>query len=307
MRFFRLLFFFCVPLSVFSQNNYFNFGRFFFSLSPTIFEDGSVTHFDLGYRYTDKYAGEIKLRFSNTSTNEQFAETVPDSLNAIKEKGIEISLIPVEYFFVNEKDKVFQAGIGIYYNYTALTEKGYFNMPALESLGKEKVNSFSNDFSMHALGPVVETGFRLTVNALDISANAGIVPVFYLFTKQKMGIIPLLEPNYADFSQNTWGSPCFYADAGIILFKYISIAGLFDISRLHYQVIDFDDTLKWYNPERTVVSQSLKLEASLLIPLHESVYTQIGYGHTFDSFQLDSASPVKSNKPYLVLATRVKK
>jgi hypothetical protein len=155
------------------------------------------------------------------------------------------------------------------------------------------------------LGPNIEIGFTYRANWLNLSAHGGIVPIFYLNAHQKMGIIPLLEPNYADYSQSTWGSPYFYADLSFILFKYISLAFLYDSSRLNYKVIDFDNSLNWYNPERTVVSQSLKLEASLLIPLQGSLYTQIGYGHTFDFIQLDSASPIQSSKQYLILSVKM--
>jgi hypothetical protein len=122
-----------------------------------------------------------------------------------------------------------------------------------------------------------------------------------------MGIVPLMEPDYADYLQNTFGGPYIYADAGFVLFKYISLALLYDFSRLDYQVIDFDDNLNWHHPGRTVITQSLRAEISLLIPLQGSVYTQIGYGYIFDSLQLDSASPVRTNRHYLIFSIKAVK
>jgi hypothetical protein len=294
-----------MPAALSSQNRYFDISRFSFFLTPKVLRDGSIIELGFGYEYTERTAGELRLRFSSEAKNEQFSEAVPDSLNVIDEKSFEISLMPYEYYFVKTPRTKFQAGLGIYYRYEALDEKGYFNMPALEALGKEKVNSFSNDFSMHTLGPGIEAGFVHRADRLDLSVRGGVVPFYLLKTRQKMGIVPLMEPNYADFSRDTWGSPYFYADVGFTLFRYVSLALLYDFSRLQYDVIDFDDNLNWYNPGRTVITQSLKTEASLLIPLQGSVYTQIGGGYTLDSVQLDSASAIRRNRPYLIFSTKM--
>ncbi|MDR1251360.1 MAG: hypothetical protein LBK62_04245 [Treponema sp.] len=294
-----------LPVTAFAQSQYVDIGRFFFSLSPKVLEDGSITDMSLGYSYTEKYAGELRFRFSNETKNEQFDETIPDSLNAIEERDLEVFFLPIEYFPVRNASMKFQAGAGVYYVCNKLTEKGFFNMPILESQGKERVNSFSNDFSMHVVGPDVEMGFMYQTGRINVTVHGGIVPIFLLHARQKMSIVPLLDPNHAEYSQNTWGSPYFYVDAGVIIFKYVSLALLYDFSRLNYAVIDFDDDLKWYHPGREVVSQSLKMEASILIPLQGSVYTQIGYGHTLDFMRFDSASPIQSNKPYLIFSAKV--
>jgi hypothetical protein len=295
----------CMPAALSAQNRYFDIGRFSFFLTPKVLEDGSIVEVGFGYGYTEQAAGELRLRFSSEVKNEQFSGTVPDSLNVIDEKIFEISLMPYEHYFIKTPRTRFHAGLGIYYRYEALDEKGYFNMPALEALGKEKVNSFSNDFSLHMLGPGIEAGFVHRADRFDLSLRGGAVPIFYLKTHQKMGIAPLMEPNYADFSRDTWGSPYLYADMGLTLFRYVSLALLYDFSRLKYDVIDFDDNLNWYNPGRTVAAQSLKAELSLLIPLQGSVYTQIGGGYTFDSVQLDSAPPIRRNRPYLIFSTKM--
>jgi hypothetical protein len=256
----------------------------------------------LGYAYTGRLSGELRFRFSGESKNERFDEAVPDSLNAMSKNAFAVFLMPLEYFFVKKPDTRFHAGAGAYYQHETLSEKGYFNMPALEARGKEKINSFSNDFSTHALGPNIEAGLAHKTAWLGVSVRGGVVPVFWLHTDRTMRIAPLMEPNYADYSKNTWGSPYAYGDLTMLFFKFISLALLYDFSRLKYQVIDFDNDLQWYNPERTVVSQSVKLEASLLIPLPSSVYTQIGYGHAFDAVRLDSGDPVRRGKHYLIFA-----
>jgi hypothetical protein len=281
-----------------------NFEKFSFSLTPRILKDGTITDFTFGYEYTKNYAGELRLRFSKEDKNEQFAN-LEDSLNAISGRNFEAYLLPVEYSFYQQNQMKLRVGGGVYYNYHTLREKGYFNIPALALLGKEKVNSFSNNLSMHTIGPDFDIGFSSRSDAFSIFAYGGIVPVFYLSSHQKMGIVPLLVPNYADFKQHTYGSPYVYADVNFILFKYISLSFLYDFSRLDYKVIDFDDTLNWYKPDRTVVSHSLKIEASLLIPLEGNTYTQIGYGHTFDSVQLDSDSPVRNSRDYIIFSVKM--
>jgi hypothetical protein len=295
-----------VPAGAFPQNQHFDFGRFSLFSSSKILKDGFDTDLGLGYAYTGHFSGELRLRFSGESKIEKFDENVSDSLNAMSKNAFTLFLMPLEYFFVKNTNARFHAGLGAYYQYETLSEKGYFNMPALEALGKEKVNSFSNDFSTHTLGPNIEAGFAYKTAWLDVSVRAGVVPVFWLYTNQQMRIDPLMEPNYADYSKNTWGSPFVYGDLNVIFFDFISLALLYDFSRLKYNVIDFDSNLQWYNPERTVISQSLKLEASLLILLPSSVYTQIGYGHAFDTVQLDSGEPVGNGKHYFIFTVNKK-
>jgi hypothetical protein len=291
-----------IPISLFSQNIYFD--RFSFLLSPKILKDGSITEFSVGYKYTELFSGKLLMRFSKETKNESFDETVEDSLNAINDNVFEAFLTPIEYFFIRNTVSELWVGAGIYYNYQSKYEFGYFNIPELELLGKEKVNSFSNDFSMHILGPDIKIGFNYRKNWFNLSAYGGIVPIFYLSSRQKMTIVPLLEPDYANFSQQTNGSPYVYADMGLIFFKYVSLNILYDFSRLNYKVIDFDNDFKWYNPDRTVISQSLKFEASFLVPMGGSIYTRIGYGHTFDSLRPDSSPPVVSSRQYIIFSSQ---
>ena len=265
---FFLFFIVFKPTSTYSQNWSSDFGNMFLSVSPRILENGSITDISLGYHYTEKYFGELHFRFFNQDKNEEFdIEGVKDSLNLHSEKNIDVFLLPLERFFLKTQTTRLKVGIGIYYNYNTLIEKGYFNMPLLETLGKERVNSYTNDFSMHTLGLLFDAGFANYTKYLEISGNAGIVPFFYFFSKQKMGMIPLLDPYFAEYSQNNFGSPYIYTDLNIVLLKYFSINFFYEFSRLEYKVIDFDDDLKWYNPSQIVYSNTFKCETSLLIPI----------------------------------------
>jgi hypothetical protein len=119
-----------------------------------------------------------------------------------------------------------------------------------------------------------------------------------------MSIIPLLSPHYADYSQTTTGSPYFYVNLDCILLKYLNVVFLYDFTKLQYQVIDFDDDLAWHNPEREMLTQSFRIEASALLPLGKDTSFQIGGGFTFDSVTLDEAAPVKSNRQYVILTVK---
>jgi len=303
--FLGLLAIFC-PISAYSQNVEFDFGNIFFSVSPRILEHGSITDVNLGYRYTEKFSGKLHFRFSNEDKNEEFnIGGVEDSLNALSEKSYEFFLLPFEVIFLKNTIANLQAGAGIYYNYNKLSEKGYFNMPTLENLGKERVNSYTNEFSMHTLGPVLEAGFSGKAEYFGISGNVGIVPFFYFHTDQKMGMIPLLDPHYADNSQDNVGSPYFYTDITIIIYKYFSFDFLYDFTRLEYQTIDFDDNLNWYNPVQTAYTNSFKCEAALLLPVMSAVQAKIGVGYSWKSIQLDTASPIWNRQLYFVFDAKV--
>ena len=294
------------PFSAASQTIGFDMGNIFFSVSPRILQHGSITDVGGGYRYTEHYSSRLHFRFSNEDKNEGFdIDGISDSLNAISEKNFEVFLFPVEWVLVKSPKVEFKTGAGIYYNYNTLTEKGYFNMPSLENLGKERVNSYKNDFSMHTFGLDFEINGMSRIDNFELSGSAGIVPIFYFLSKQKMGMVPLLDPHYAEYSQHKFGSPYVYADINVILFKYFSLDCLYDFSRLEYQVIDFDDNLNWYHPSRMVFSNAIKLEVSLLVPIMNAVKAKIGFGYSWSSIQLDTADPIWNRQYYVVFDTKV--
>lgn len=318
LHFLGFLVIFC-PIAAYSQNmdsaaELFDFGKMFFSVSPRILENGSITDINLGYRYTENLSGKLHFRFSSEDKNEEFdIEGVQDSLNAFSEKNYEFFLLPFEVSFLRNKTintsknatADLKAGAGIYYNYNRLNEKGFFNMPSLEILDRERVNSYTNEFSMHTLGPVVEAGFAVRMKYFRISGNMGIVPIYYFHSKQKMGMVPLLDPHHADYSQNNFGSPYLYADINMVLFKYLGLDFLYDFSRLKYQVIDFDDNLNWYNPVQTVYANSLKCEASFLLPIMNTVQSKVGVGYAWNFIRLDTTVPISNGQLYFVFDTKV--
>ncbi|MDR2418975.1 MAG: hypothetical protein LBD79_07965 [Treponema sp.] len=289
------------PLCAYTQNTL-SIDNFSFSLSPKILEDGSIIDIGVGLDYTDRLRGELRVRNTMSSKNEEIAG-VADSLNAVNEHIFEAFFLPLEYSFVKSSGARLWAGAGVYYEYDKLTEKGFFNMPELEDLGRERVNAYNNDFAMHIIGPLIDAGVDFNTNWLNTTLSAGIVPVFFLTAVQEMRIVPLLEPHHANYTQHTWGSPYFYARLDSTFFKYVNLVLLYDAAQLRYQYIDFDDNLHWITPESAVFTQSLKIEASLLLPL-DGMSFQVGYGYTFDSMRVDSAPPIDGNRQYIILSVR---
>jgi hypothetical protein len=294
-----------MPCLAFPQDKEINLGKFSFFLSPKILADGSITDVGAGLIYKDSWGGDLRFRYTNIEKNEEIPGT-EDSLNAINEKFFEVFLLPAKYRLIDQSDFRFWAGAGLYYEYNKLTEKGFFNMPVLETLNPplERVNSYKNDFSMHLFGPLLETGIYYFSDKFNISFSGGLVPIFILAAAQKMSIVPLLDPDVADYSQNTWGSPHFFLNLESTIFKYVNIMLLYDAAWLKYQFIDFDENMKWIHPERAAVTHSFKIETSFLYPFGNDMNFQIGYGYMLDFLSLDSAPAVSENKHYLILSTK---
>ena len=212
-------------------------------------------------QYAQNFSGSLRFRSTTSAKNEELLG-VADSLNAVSENILEIFLLPVEYSLFNTPEIGLRLGGGLYYEYDELHEKGFFNMPELEP-EFERVNSYTNDFSMSVFGPLLDASFNYYSPWFSVTLSAGLVPVFVLGAKQKMGIVPLLDPHYAEHSQTNAGSPYFYLSLDFPLFKYVSLALLYDVASLQYEVIDFDDNLAWFNHEQKAVSQSKQSWTSL--------------------------------------------
>jgi hypothetical protein len=160
---------------------------------------------------------------------------------------------------------------------------------------------------MHLVGTNASLGMSVQSKWFSMTINGGVAPYFYLNASQKTSITPLLDPGCATNAQETAGSPYLYADLAVTLFKYLTLALLYDYTKLDYKIIDFDDEsneFKWLTPKRKVVSHSLKVEACALLPLGGDVYTQIDYGYTFDYTQTDSAEPLETNRQYVILTLK---
>ncbi|MDR0302798.1 MAG: hypothetical protein LBI04_10875 [Treponema sp.] len=282
-------------------------------------DDGSIQDGGLGWNYAGAFSANLRVKFTSIEKNEEFA-SVADSLNAVKQKIYEVYFLPLEFAPVKTASAKLWFGIGGYYYNETLSEKGFFNMPELELLSMERVNSYTNEFSMQTLGPLVDAGFTFRGSEwFKASLSAGAVPVFLTWAEQSVSIVPLLDPDHADYSQSHWGSPYLYGDlSGIISiprFKQplepsgwkLWFSFLFDYSSLQYEVLDFkyeSSKFNWYTPERTVVSRSFKIEGALLIPI-SGMHLQIGGGRIFDSMTVDTGSAIKHEKNYLNISGKI--
>ena len=299
---FFLLFF---PVFIYSQDDPFNSDRFNIFLSPRLLEDGYII--DLGFEilYNNRFSGGFRFRNTFISKTEEL-QNVEDSLNAINESNREFFLFPIKYYFFNKPQVKMQAGIGINYQHSNLKEKGYFNMPVLEQLNppKERVNSYTNDFSLHLIGPLVDFNIMYNSNLINITLSSGIVPVFFLTSSQTMSMIPLLEPHHISNKQNTWGGPYMYISLDSILFKYLNIIFIYDFFLVDYKEIDFDDNLNWITPEKIINTHSFKIETSILIPISDEMRFQIGYGFALNTRSVNNNPSVTENKHSFILTIR---
>jgi hypothetical protein len=156
---------------------------------------------------------------------------------------------------------------------------------------------------MHLLGPLIEGGLRFQTRIADIKLDAGIVPVFYLRRDQSMRIKPFMGSGYFDYSQDTSGSPYFYGKLGGTFFSFVSLSLLYEYARINYDVITYDANKKWGTVEQQVISHSFKVEASVLLRLGGGFAMRAGYGHSFDTLELDSFDPIQDDKHYFIIGS----
>jgi len=291
------------PLFVHAQNTSLDFGKFSFSLTPRILQDGSITDLSLGMNYSDSLGGEIQFGNTQIARNEEIPGA-DDSLNAVKETIYEISFLPVQYRFLQKPNFKLMIGAGLYYEYDKLEEKGFFTLNFLEDLGLERVNSYKNDFTTHLVGPLLDGRVLFNSEWFNICFTAGIVPVFYASFDQKLSMEPFLYPSSTDLSENNWGSPYFYLSLDSIILKYVNAAFSYNYAKLTKQVIDYDDNLDWIYPEQSVVIQTIMVEISALLPVGNGISFQAGYGYMHDFISVDSAKTVEEGKHYLILSTK---
>jgi hypothetical protein len=262
-------------------------------------EDGYQIDFSLGYWYTRSSEGEIRIRYAKESYNEDMYN-LEESLIANDEHTFEIFLLPFRYRFFDNSTLGFNAAAGLYYDYNALDQHGYFNRPDLG----QNLNIYRNDFSMHLLGPLAEAGLRFQTRPVDIRLKAGMAPVFYLRRDQSVQMKPYMADKF-DHSQDTSGSPYFYGELSGIFFRFLSLSLLYEFARIRYDVIGIDGAAKkWTTPEDELVTHSLKAEAALLLPLGGGLYFQAGYGHSFDAIILNASTPVEEHANYFIVGTK---
>jgi WD40 repeat protein len=278
------------------------FGNMSLSLNTNVLEDGSETNFSLGYLYKPATEGALRLRYTKTSYNDDWndAEGYEESLMANNEIIFETFLLPYRRYFFAGSLLSLNAAAGVYYEYNKLDVEGYFN----HSNASVGLNMYRNDFSMHILGPLVEAGLRFRTRPVEIELNAGIVPIFYLRRDQSIQIRPFMGPDFFDHSQNTSGSPYFYGELNGLFFKVLSLGVTYEYSRINYDIISIYEQGKWSTPTEELASRSFKLEASILLPLSGGMSLQLGYGHSFNTIELDSGTPVNDNEHYFIIGTK---
>jgi hypothetical protein len=291
-----------LPIFAHAQNTSLDFGNFSFSLTPRILKDGSITDLSLAMLYSDSFGVELRLRSTQISKNEEISGA-DDSLNAINETIYEVFALPFQYRFVKDNLKI-TAGAGVYYEYDKLGERGYFTLNILEDIGLERVNSYKNDFTMHLAGPLLDAGIYHNSEFFSIGFSAGVVPVFYTNLSQVLSIDPMMYPTAADLSEKTWGSPYFYLNLDSIIYKYLNAAFSYNYAKLTKKVINFDNNFDWIFPEQSVVTQSIMIEVSALLPLGGGMSLQAGYGYLRNFISLDSSPAIQEGKHYLILSTK---
>jgi len=268
-------------------------------------EDGSIFSIGFGLNYKNNWGGEIRGQFEKSAKNEEANDSfVSDSLVAVKESIYEVFLLPVQYRSTASQNFQWRTGAGLYYEYQESKQKGFFDMPELEDSGLHRVNSFTDDFSMHLFGPLAEAGIIYNTEHFNINLSGGVIPVYFLTAAEKQRMFPLFDA--VSHSQRTWGSPYFFLGLDSILLKYAGLAVKYNYAKLEYDVIDFNDNFTPVFPKRNVVSRSVMFEVSALIPFKSvGMGLRIGYGHMLNFYTLDSNDPVKENKQYFIFSGKI--
>jgi hypothetical protein len=216
-------------------------------------------------------------------------------------KVCEVFLLPLNYYFFRGAELTLHAGLGLYYDYSKLNENGFFNDSSLyEPAGEDNYSAYTNDFTAHALGPLLDIGVTYKRGIFYGAFSLGSVPVHYLNRKQSWKLSPFMNPapSYSVASKSVYG-PYFYANIDVIInLKYISLFAslLGEYSRLRYTAAGHDTNNEWVDVEENVNNKVLSFEISILIPLGKSgIQPQIGYGRSFDE---------AGGKNYLLLGAR---
>jgi len=302
-----LLILLLLPCFAYAQNKPLDLENAGFFLDTKTMEDGSIVNIGFGLNYSDVWGGEIRGLIEKTSTNEEMNDPgVSDSMIANNENVYELFFLPIQYRYAINENFKWQAGAGLHYEYQISRQKGYIDMPGLENSGFARLNSYTDDFSMHIFGPLIDAGIKFDSEKFSFGFSGGIVPIYFLSAAENQRMFPLFDT--VSHSQVTWGSPYFYLGLDSVLFKYVSLSAKYNYARLKYEVIDLDfeqQTNKFFPifRERNVVSQSLMFEVSALIPIGRMCF-QIGYGYMLSFYTLDNGNPVSGNKHYLILSGR---
>ncbi|WP_461246640.1 hypothetical protein [Treponema sp. R6D11] len=293
-----------LPCFAFAEDVSLDFGVVNFFMDTKILKDGSITNVGLGLKYKDNWGGEIRGKFEKTAKNEDLNDDfVVDSLIATNETIYEATLLPIQYRKAINQNSQWKAGAGLYYYYQETYEKGYLDMPELETIGRARVNSYMSDLSMHLLGPIIDIGIRYNTEILVFNLTGGVVPVFYLKAAEEQRMRPLYDT--VNHKQHKWGSPYVFVDMDCVLFEYVNLGAKYEYTKLKYDVIKLEG-FKPSFPESTRVNQSINLEASVILPFQSiGLGLQVGYGYNINIITTDSNDPIKYNKPYFIISGRL--
>ena len=279
-----------------SPVNAFDFGKFSFSIQPKIpTDEGSLSDYGIGFRYTDKISSEIRLKMTERRTTEKFSG-IDSSLNVVVNSETKWSLLPLQYSFFRTEKNTFSAGLGIYHYRQKLEENGYFNLIFLET----PVNAYINNFTMNITGPIIEAQFSSAFSDFfTITAAAEIVPFAFINTKQTVDIIPLYFTGAFTHDQSQSGALVFQGKLATGIFDLVDISGIYNGFFHTFDSIDFDDDLHTIVTSKKSLSQSFQIEGSVNIKINP-VDVNIGIGGIFNSVYLDSVRATEGRRLYFV-------
>jgi len=285
-----------------------DFGRFSFSLQPKIpTDDGSLSDYSIGVRYTDRISSEIRLNITEKRLNEKFTG-IEDSLNVVVNSEMKWFFMPLQFAFTRSEQIHFSAGLGVYYYRQKLDENGYFIMTSLDT----PVNAYINNFSMNLVGPIIEAKFAgaFAEKKFSISAEVELAPIAYLNAKQTVDILPLFASNLSnDFSielsnpfshsQSYWDALYFHGKLTMSFFNIVDISGIYNGSFHTFDAIDFDSDYNVFVSSKKSYSQNIQIEGSVRIHL-DPVDINFGIGGVFSSVYLDSTLTTEGKRLYFV-------
>ena len=96
----------------------------------------------------------------------------------------------------------------------------------------------------------------------------------------------------------------FYGELGGTFFKCLSLSLLYEFARIDYDAIAFDEGRNWTTLSEELLFHSFKIEVSVLAPLGRDFSFRVGYGHSFDTIELNSGTPVQDDKDYIIIGTK---
>ena len=263
--------------------------RYSLSITPKLLEDGAQNDLSFNLFYTDemKFGGEIRLRTIKTSGLGDIWE-ITDSMLTLKNETYEAFVLPLNYQFIRGDNFSLRVGLGAYYNFNKSASRGYFNDSSLyEPEGPDNYNAYVNDFSAHAVGPMLDVDFSLKWKFLYISFSGGVTPVFYFNQSQSLLLSPLMGPSLFSVAGGSASGPYYYLNLDVS-FNILNYACIFitlfnEYSRLSYESIGFIESGGWAAVNITEVYKTFALEVSLLINLKADGFMPlIGYGRTLD-------------------------